>query len=107
MKIFEVENRDYQQLVALSELLIGRAKDTGAEKKISIESFIQMARSIGLNISEEQLRDLTSQLPLSNIIANVTDTEVVFKGANEYSSDQMSVDQARDTVDKMAHRAAN
>lgn len=107
MKIFEVVNTDMQKLVALTELLIGRSEDTGAEKKVSINSFIQMARSVGLNMSEEQLRDLTSQLPLSNIIANVTDTEVVFQGANEFSSDQMSVDQARATVDQMAHRAAD
>jgi hypothetical protein len=42
--------------------------------------------------------------PLSNIISNVTDTEVMFKGSEQEVSG-MSVDQARGTVNSMAKSA--
>jgi hypothetical protein len=42
---------------------------------------------------------------LSGLIADVTDSEILFKGTEEVAPN-MSVDQARDTVNTMAKRAA-
>ena len=46
------------------------------------------------------------QAPLKELIADVTDTEVIFKGAVE-GAPNMTVDQARETVNTMAQRALN
>jgi len=109
MLIREVTDVNQQKLVALGEFLIGRAGDTGAKKSISIGAFVNMAQSMGINISAEnnasQLRDLAEKPPLNNIIVNITDDEVIFAGANQSSGDTMTVDQAEKTVEKMAKRA--
>jgi hypothetical protein len=65
---------------------------------------------MGVGITDDQLRNLVQQPPLSEIIANIEgDAEtgtITFKGAEEVAPN-MSVDQARDTVDTMAKRALN
>lgn len=102
---FDVSSKNTQELTALSQFLVSRAQDTDAQKKISIAAFLELASNIGISLSDSQLRNIAQQPPLNELIADVTDTEVVFKGAVE-DAPTMSVDQARDTVNKMAKRAA-
>jgi hypothetical protein len=103
---FEVSSVHTQKLAALSQFLVSRAQDTDAEKKISIAAFLELANNMGISINDSQLRNLIQQPPLSELISDVTDSEVVFKGAVE-DAPNMTVDQARDTVDTMAKRALN
>jgi len=107
MRLWEFAEVEKQQLVALSEFLLGRADDTGAKFKISIPTFLSMASDLGVNITDSQLRDLATQEPLKNIIVNVTGDEVIFAGGGqgEKVTDTMTVTQAQDTVEKMADRA--
>lgn len=108
MLIREVTDVNYQKLVALGQFLIGRAGDTNSKKTISVDAFINMAHNMGINITADQLRALATQDPLKNTIVNVTDDEIIFTGAGEDvgMSDTMTVDQAQDTVAKMAKRSA-
>ena len=105
MLICEVTDISQEKLVALGQFLIGRAGDTGAKKSISIEAFVNMAQSMGINVNKDSLRDLAEKEPLNNVIVNITDDEVIFTGANNASADTMTVDQAQDTVEKMAKNA--
>lgn len=109
MRITEFENNvDTTKLVALGQFLLGRAGDTGAKKTISVDSFIGLARDMGIALTAKQLRDLAGQEPLNNIIANIQGDEIIFQGSEEYvpgADDTMTTDQARATVDKMAKRA--
>ena len=105
MLICEVTDVSQEKLVALGQFLIGRAGDTGAKKSISIDAFVNMAQSMGINISKNNIRDIAEKEPLNNIIVNITDDEVIFAGANTASADTMTVDQAEKTVEKMAKRA--
>jgi hypothetical protein len=105
MLICEVTDVSQEKLVALGQFLIGRAGDTGAKKSISIDAFVNMAQSMGININKDSLRDLAEKQPLDNVIVNITDDEVIFTGANTASADTMTVDQAEKTVEKMAKRA--
>ena len=105
MLICEVTDISQEKLVALGQFLIGRAGDTGAKKSISIDAFVNMAQSMGININKDSLRDLAEKQPLDNVIVNITDDEVIFTGANTASADTMTVDQAEKTVEKMAKRA--
>jgi hypothetical protein len=102
---FDSSPVDYSKLVALSQFLLGRAQDTDAQKKISVQSFINLAHSLGISITEDQLINLVQKPPLNGVIQNVANGEVVFKGG-EQVADTMTVDQAQQTVDSMAKRAA-
>ena len=106
MKLREFTDTQSQaaKLAALGEFLVGRADDSASSKKISINSFINLAKDMGVSLTDSQLRAMISQPPLSNIITNVTDNEVMFKGS-EQEVGGMSVDQARNTVDSMAKTA--
>ena len=112
MRLFEFAGPsiDAGKLAALADFLTGRASDTGAQKNISIATFINLARGMGVNLNADQLKELSLVPPLSNLIADVQGDEktgeVIFKGAEE-PAPNMSVDQARDTVNSMAKRAAS
>ena len=109
MRLTEFENSvDTTKLAALGQFLLGRAGDTGAKKTISVDTFIGLARDMGIALTASQLRDLAGEEPLNNIIANVEGDQVIFQGSEEYvpgADDQMTTDQARATVDRMAKRA--
>lgn len=106
MLIREFQDTDAIKLAGIGQFLLRRAEDTAAQKKISVDAFVSLANQNGINLTPERLRQMAQQPPLSNIIANVTDDEVIFTGGDESpTADQMSVDQARKKVDQMAKRA--
>jgi hypothetical protein len=106
MRIFEVANPDAKKLMALSQFLSGRANDESAKKQISQEAFIDLAKSLGVNVTSENLGELIGQPPLSNILdpLNPQSGVVSFKGNTEAATG-MSVDQARAVVDSNAKAA--
>ena len=94
-----------QRLAAMTQFLLGRSEDTASAKKISTDAYLKLAADMGISLTKSQLLDLAQQPPLSSLIANVEDDEIIFKGA-EQAPDTMTVDQAQKTVDSMAKRAA-
>ena len=97
---------DAGRLAALSKFLAKRAEDESARKQISQDAFIQAAKSVGVNVTPDNLGDLISQEPLSNILEPLEpNSDVVrFKGDTEAQTG-MSVDQARAVVDSNAKAA--
>jgi hypothetical protein len=106
MLIREVADPNTQRLAALSQFLLGRSEDESAKKQISQAAFIEAAKSLGVNVTADNLGDLISQEPLSNILEPLEpNTGVVrFKGNTEAETG-MSVDQARAVVDSNAKAA--
>lgn len=109
MLIFEVENsnnKDPETLAAISKLLSGRAEDQAAKKQISVEAFLDIARSMGINVTEENLGEMITKPPLSNLLEPYDPTTgvVSFKGDTEVAPG-MSVDQAEQVVDANAKAA--
>lgn len=106
MKIFEVADPDSARLLALSKFLAGRADDTASKKQISQSAFIDLAKSLGVNVTPDTLGDLINQEPLSNILDPLDPNSgvVSFKGDTEATTG-MSVDQARAVVDSNAKAA--
>lgn len=105
MYISEIESRDSERILALITFLLGRAKDTDAEKRISTPSLIKLAQSMGMSLTVDQLIDASQQPPLDSIIKSVNQDQVLFRGAEEKPTDTMSTDQAEKIVSKMAKRA--
>jgi hypothetical protein len=106
VNVTEVVAPDYAtKVLALAQFLLGRATDTSAQKKISVDAFNKMAGHLGIPLTKEQLLDMAQRPPLNQIISNIEQDTIVFKGADP---DQMPMDQtqADKTVEKMADRAA-
>ena len=97
---------DAGKLAALSKFLSGRANDESAKKQISQDAFIEAAKSLGVNVTPDNLGDLINQEPLSNILEPLEPNSGVvrFKGDTEATTG-MSVDQARAVVDSNAKAA--
>ena len=106
MRIFEVADPNSQKLMALSQFLSGRSDDESARKQISQQAFIDLAKSLGVNVTTENLGELIGQPPLSNILYPLDPQSgvVSFKGDTEAETG-MSVDQARAVVDSNAKAA--
>lgn len=106
MLIREVADPNTQKLAALSQFLLGRSEDESATKQISQQAFIDLAKSLGVNVNSANLGDLISQEPLSNILEPLEPNSGVvrFKGNTEAETG-MSVDQARAVVDSNAKAA--
>jgi hypothetical protein len=106
MLIREVADPNTQRLAALSQFLLGRSQDESAKKQISQTAFIDLAKSLGVNVTADNLGDLISQEPLSNILEPLEPNSNVvrFKGDTEAATG-MSVDQARAVVDSNAKAA--
>jgi hypothetical protein len=106
MLIREVADPNTQRLAALSQFLLGRSEDETAKKQISQTAFIDLAKSLGVNVTADNLGDLISQEPLSNILEPLQPNSRVvrFKGDTETTTG-MSVDQARAVVDSNAKAA--
>ena len=106
MLIREVADPNTQRLAALSQFLLGRSQDETAKKQISQTAFIDLAKSLGVNVTTDNLGDLISKEPLSNILEPLEPNSGVvrFKGDTKATTG-MSVDQARAVVDSNAKAA--
>jgi hypothetical protein len=106
MLICEVADASAQKLVALSQFLLGRSQDESAKKQISTTAFIDLANSLGVTVTPDNLGDMIAQPPLSNILEPLEPNSGVvrFKGDTEAATG-MSVDQARAVVNSNAKSA--
>jgi hypothetical protein len=103
---FSEGNDNVKKLAALTDFLAGRAADQNSKKEISKAAFINAAKSIGVNISEQTLAELVSQEPLKNILEPIEpNSDVIRYKGNEEVNTAMSVDQSQDIVDRNAKAA--
>jgi hypothetical protein len=112
MKIFEVDAGmapppKPAQLAGLVQFLNGRADDTNARKEISQAAFIKLANDLDINITPQNLADVVSQAPLSNLLEPLDPNTGVltFKGAGQPDV-SMPVNRAQDVVANAAKSAA-
>ena len=113
MKIFEVAagpifTPSPDQLLGLVEFLSGRADDQAGSKQISQLAFINLAQSLGSNVTKDNLSELVNQPPLSNVLEPLqpdSDEPIVFKGG-ETADAEMSVNKAENIVASAAKKAA-
>lgn len=97
---------DLQRLVALSELLAGQSEIAGENPSISVKSFLQHAKNLGVeNLSSRSFVNASTQPPLSNVIKNIENDEIYFTAAEEPEEDTAAVTDT-DIVGKMADRQA-
>ena len=107
MRIDEVDQGDDpKKLLGLVQFLAGRANNTDAQKQISQGAFMQLAQSLGINITTQNLGAIISQPPLNGVLEPLDPNSgmITFKGA-DIGPAKMSVPQAQQVVSKMAKSA--
>lgn len=95
-----------QRLAMMTQFMIGRAEDQAAKMQISMDAYINAAKSMDINITPQVLADMVTQAPLKNLIEPIEPNSGVvrFKGNTETTTG-MTVDQARKVVDRNAKDA--
>ena len=58
LREFVESQADAQKLAALATFLSDRANDEAAAKQISKTTFIELARSVGVNVNDTNLNDI-------------------------------------------------
>jgi hypothetical protein len=111
MLIFEVENSesvDTKKLMALTQFLSGRASDTDSKKQISVKAFVDLAKSIGVNITSDNIGDLIAQEPLSNMLMpyDPSSNIIQYKGNEEADEEPVDSNQSEQMVAAKATAAA-
>ena len=106
LREFAENKADAQTLAALATFLSDRANDEAAAKQISKATFVDLARSMGVNVNDTNLNDMVSSEPLSNILNPIDPSSdiISFKGDTEAATG-MSVDQAQEVVNSNAKSA--
>jgi len=94
------------RLLGLAEFLLGRAKDTGGQKQISMQTFLNLAKNMQIDLTPDTLQNMASQAPLDGVFMPIEPNSGVikFKG-NESGPVPMPVNQAQDIVAAAAKRA--
>jgi len=95
-----------ERLLALATFLKDRAQDENARAEISQAAFIELAQDLKVNVTPDNLADMISQQPLSNVLEPMepNSDRLRFRGNTEAETG-MSVDQARAVVDANAKSA--
>jgi hypothetical protein len=111
MRLFEFapkqsEDPGADKLLPLTTWLADRAKDENARGEISQDAFIDVAKSLGVNVTHQNLGELIDEEPLKNVLEPLEPNSGVvrFKGNTEATTG-MTVDQAQDVVDSNAKAA--
>ena len=109
MRINEVTGISSTKLAALSQFLLGRARDTSAKRTISTTAFLKLANELGINLSIEQLIEISQQPPLNNIIDSMNQDEIRFIDFTQPAEEPTVASDAghdQQIVSQMAKRAS-
>ena len=111
MRIDEVENSkplDPAKLQGLVDFLSGRADDENAQKQISVDAFINTAKSLGIIIDKRNIVSLASTPPLDSVLDPIDPNNpevILFKGNTPEGPTEMPVNKAQDIVAASAKSA--
>ncbi len=90
------------KLVAVASQLKSRIGTS--PEKLTADELLQLLRDEGIGLSKSDLFDMVKKDPLKNIIANISDNEVIFKGQNGEKLEP-GPDENEKTLKSMAKKA--
>lgn len=102
------KDADDQRLLALATFLKDRAEGENAQAQISQTAFIDLAQSLGVNVTPGNINQMINQDPLKHILKPVQSGSDVIQFISDTGAEAttgMSVDQARAVVDSNAKAA--
>ena len=85
------------------------SEDTTARKQISQDAFIDIAKSLGVSVSKENLGEIIAKPPLSNVLQPYDQNSgtIRFKGNEEPGEEPMDTEKAQQVVNQNAKSALN
>ena len=103
MRLYEFEDPLRVKLVALASQLEADARDDNFETVVTTDDLIGYFRDNGLVLDKSDIYNMVKNPPLNNIIDNIKDDQVIFKGQQVDQED--SSDEQEKIVKQMAHQA--
>jgi len=94
------------KLVSVTSQLKSRMDDENSKKPMSTTALLNMLKDEGISLSKSDLFDMIKKDPLKNIVQNINNDEVIFKG-HAHDNDVIDHDASEQTIQKMAKRAAS
>lgn len=114
MKIYELfENNDFDEgdpLRVATAATLAQIKsdisDAAYKGEFTVNALLNKLRNNGVNIARDQLPDLVSEEPWSNLISNIEGNRVIFKSDSEDDSNiDDGPEDSENTMKMMADRA--
>ncbi len=79
------------RLIAVINQLKGRLEDSNSQTlSMSTSAFLNLLRKNGIELTSAELFDLYDKEPLNQLISNLNDTQVTFKGAKTSENDTLT-----------------
>jgi hypothetical protein len=94
------------KLTAVTSQLKSRMDDKNSKEPMSTNALLNILNGEGISLSKSDLFDMIKKDPLKNIIQNINNDEVIFKG-HTHDNEVIDHDAAEKTVQQMAKRAAS
>ena len=98
MRLFEFALNDPLRirLIAVINQLKARLSDSNSSLKMNTNAFINLMRKNGIEITLDELYDIYDKDPMSQLIDNLSNTEVTFKGSK---TDEENLESAPEEMD--------
>lgn len=93
------------RLSAILNQIASRVIDTGSDSRMSLTALLNKLSEFGINITDQQFRDMVDNEPLNNVIADIKGDDVTFIGQRKDTTKAVKPDQSTATLEKMAKRA--
>ena len=106
MRINEMADPTASRLLGVAQFLLGRAENTNGKKQINTGTFVNIAQSLGIEITPQTLADLSNQPPLNGVIEPIQPGADTITFSNGQPDVAMPVDQAQNIVANAAKSAA-
>lgn len=95
------------KLTALAQFVSSRSEETGADTGMKVDVFVDLARDMGISITDQDLYDLIETPPLSSIVKEISKGRIIFSGQEGEPVSEIPPDEAEKVVNTMAKRAAD
>ena len=104
MRLFELSAPDptTTKLVAITSQLKDDLEHSG-QSSWSVNKFLKYLARNDVSVDKSDLYDMIKKAPLKNLVSNIKDHKVIFKGQEEEPEEE--VDKNKDIVKKMADKA--
>jgi len=98
MRLFEFALNDPLRirLIAVINQLKARLSDSNSSLKMNTNAFINLLRKNGIEITLDELYEIYDKDPMSQLIDNLSNTEVTFKGSK---TDEENLESAPEEMD--------
>lgn len=105
MRLYEFADDDPLRVKLVGVVSQLKEKMMGLDRPIPIEVFIQLLNHNGISVDESDMYDLIKKEPLANIIQDIEDGQVIFKGQTGPDG-EVKPDENEKTLKAMASKQA-